>query len=145
MFEVRGEIFQADLNRWFTKLRRIERSMKLAIKLEIMDWAAKKLEEEARARCPIDEGDLEKDIKSSTLVSGTSYEAALYLDPNGPSKEYQEIIHDSYYSIGPLSRQKQAATGKQVGRKFMTRAVNESRLAIYSHANAVIRRVLSDS
>lgn len=81
---------------------------------------------EAKERSPIDEGFLTADIANRTIENKGSFSAAIYIPSNATSSDYAIEMHEGNYTPGEKSFAKQIKTGKAVGRKFITRAIDEN-------------------
>lgn len=82
---------------------------------------------EAKDRSPVDEGFLTADITHKTVENKKSWSAAIFVPSNATSSEYAIAMHEGNYTPGPKSMEKARKTGKAVGRKFITRALDENR------------------
>lgn len=82
---------------------------------------------EAKDRAPIDGGFLTADITNKLIVNPKSYSTAIYIPSNATSSEYAVAMHEGIYNLGVDSQDKQRKVGKRVGRKFITRAIDENR------------------
>ena len=82
---------------------------------------------EAKDRAPVDEGFLTADITNKTVENKKSWSAALFIPSNAASSEYAVAMHEGSYTPGEKSQNKAKKTGKVVGRKFITRAIDENR------------------
>lgn len=82
---------------------------------------------EAKDRAPVDEGFLTADITNKTIENKKSYSAAIYIPSNATSSDYAIAMHEGNYTPGAKSEKKAQKTGKPVGRKFITRAIDENR------------------
>lgn len=81
---------------------------------------------EAKERSPIDEGFLTADITNTTIENQKSFSAAIYIPSNATSADYAIEMHEGNYTPGWKSQEKSKKTGKAVGRKFITRAIDEN-------------------
>lgn len=81
---------------------------------------------EAKERSPVDEGFLTADIANRTIENKGSFSAAIYIPSNATSSDYAIPMHEGSYTPGEKSLAKQIKTGKAVGRKFITRAIDEN-------------------
>lgn len=81
----------------------------------------------AKDRAPVDEGHLTADIKGEVQTAGGQTAAVIYVASNATTKDYAIEMHEGEYNLGPLSLAKQAKVGVRVGRKFITRAIEDSR------------------
>ena len=80
---------------------------------------------ESKFRAPIDEGFLTADIETETYPNDSI--AVIRVPVNATSSEYAIKMHEDNYNLGPNSIGKQAQTGQTVGRKFITRALDEEK------------------
>lgn len=92
-----------------------------------LNAAAGYIASEAKDRAPIDEGFLTADISHKAVDNGKSWSAAIYIPSNAPSSGYAIRMHEGEYNLGPKSRERARKTGKTVGRKFITRAIDDNR------------------
>lgn len=91
-----------------------------------MDGVGGYINGEVRKRTPVDEGHLTASITNETVVYEKSHAAVVYVPSNSPASEYAIPMHENNYNIGPDSQMKQTKTGKTVGRKYITRAMDEN-------------------
>ena len=91
-----------------------------------MDGVGGYLNGEVRKRTPVDEGHLTASITNETVAYEKSHAAVVYVPSNSPASEYAIPMHENNYNIGPDSQMKQTKTGKTVGRKYITRAMDEN-------------------
>lgn len=91
-----------------------------------MDGVGGYVNGEVRKRTPVDEGHLTASITNETVVYEKSHAAVVYVPSNSPASEYAIPMHENNYNIGPDSQMKQAKTGKTVGKKYITRAMDEN-------------------
>lgn len=91
-----------------------------------MDGVGGYINGEVRKRTPVDEGHLTASITNETVVYEKSHATVIYVPSNSPASEYAIEMHENNYNIGPDSQMKQAKTGKTVGRKYITRALDEN-------------------
>lgn len=82
---------------------------------------------EAKDRAPIKEGFLTSDISNETVKFEKSYAAVIYIPSNATSAPYAIKMHEGKYNPGVASEAKAAKTGKSVGNKFITRAIDANR------------------
>ncbi len=80
-------------------------------------------EGESKDRAPFDAGTLTHDIESD--VQGDA--AVIRVPVNAPSSRYAVKMHEGDYNLGEGSVNRQTKTGKQVGNKYITRAIDDSR------------------
>lgn len=91
-----------------------------------MDGVGGYINGEVRKRTPVDEGHLTASITNETVEYEKSHAAVVYVPSNSPASEYAIPMHENNYTPGADSVEKQAKTGKTVGRKFITRALDEN-------------------
>ena len=91
-----------------------------------MDGVGGYINGEVRKRTPVDEGHLTASITNETVEYEKSHAAVVYVPSNSPASEYAIPMHENNYTPGVDSVVKQAKTGKTVGRKFITRALDEN-------------------
>lgn len=82
---------------------------------------------EAKDRSPVKEGFLTSDISNQTVQFEKSYAAVIYIPSNATSAPYAIPMHEGKYNLGKDSEAKAAKTGKGVGNKFITRAIDANR------------------
>lgn len=83
---------------------------------------------EARDRAPVDEGVLTDSIEHEVYVNEGS--VVIRVPINAPASEYAVPMHEGQYNLGPKSAAKQSQVGVAVGRKYITRALDENRKEI---------------
>lgn len=103
-----------------------------------MDGVGGYINGEVRKRTPVDEGHLTASITNETVQYEKSHAAVVYVPSNSPASEYAIPMHENNYNIGANSIAKQNKTGKTVGKKFITRALDEN----YSRIVKLIQREL---
>ena len=54
----------------------------------------------------------------------------MYVPSNAQSKDYAIFMHESFYLLGSGSLEKQRKVNVTVGRKFITRGIDENRSTI---------------
>lgn len=91
-----------------------------------MDGVGGYINGEVRKRTPVDEGHLTASITNETVEYEKSHAAVIYVPSNSPASEYAIPMHENNYIPGVDSVAKQAKTGKTVGRKYITRALDEN-------------------
>ena len=91
-----------------------------------MDAVGGFLNGEAKDLAPVDEGFLTGEISNLTVNYRRSYAAVIYIPGNGQSAQYAIAMHEGFYRIGAKSTNKQSKVGKVVGRKFITRALDNN-------------------
>lgn len=82
---------------------------------------------EAKDRAPVDEGFLTADISNKTVEYSKSFAAVVYVPSNATSAEYAIPMHENNYILGKNSAAKQKKVSVPVGKKFITRALNDNR------------------
>ena len=82
---------------------------------------------EAKDRAPVDEGFLTADISNKTVENNKSFAAIIYIPSNATSAKYAIPMHENKYFLGKNSKEKLKKVGVVVGRKFITRALNDNR------------------
>ena len=91
-----------------------------------MDGVGGYINGEVRKRTPVDEGHLTASITNETVRYEKSHAAVIYVPSNSPASEYAIAMHENNYNIGPDSQMKQAKTGKTVGKKYISRTLDEN-------------------
>ena len=124
------------LFRWNT------RELKAAVQRELqrmpekakraMDGVGGYLNGEVRKRTPVDEGNLTASITNETVEYRKSSATVIYVPSNAPSAPYAIAMHENNYQLGEDSEKKQSKTGKVVGKKYISRAIDENRNRIVS-------------
>ena len=84
------------------------------------------LRSEIQLRTPIDEGMLTANIRFDVLKYKKSYATALYVASNAASSNYAVRMHEGTYRLGPHSASKQSKVSVKVGRKYITRAIDDN-------------------
>lgn len=95
-----------------------------------MDGVGGYINGEIRKRTPVDEGNLTASITNETVEYRKSHATVLYVPSNAPAAPYAIAMHENNYQLGEDSIKKQSKTGKVVGRKYISRAVDENRSRI---------------
>lgn len=104
--------------------------------IEWLELAGKIVANEAKMRAPVDTHDLEKAIKADQdpITTGMNRRKtirvyvdldALELNEKHDGFDYATWAHESTYNLGPKSEAKKAATGKNVGPKYLEGALEE--------------------
>ena len=95
-----------------------------------MDAVGGFLNGEAKERAPVDEGMLTADISNKTVEYSKSFAAVVYVPSNTPSANYAIPMHENNYILGENSAAKQKKVSVTVGKKFITRALDDNRKKI---------------
>ena len=84
---------------------------------------------EAKDLAPFREGHLTESIRSEVVndSSGHATAAVVYIPANHQAASYAVKMHEGTYNLGKGSVMKQQRVGKTVGRKFITRALDNKR------------------
>lgn len=85
---------------------------------------------EIQDRTPVKEGFLTAEILFAVRENQQSLTTAMYVPSNAQSKDYAIFMHESFYLLGPGSLEKQRKVNVMVGRKFITRGIDENRSTI---------------
>ena len=85
------------------------------------------LRSEVQKRTPVDEGFLTSGIAFDLCSYRRSMAVAVYIPVNDTSASYAIKMHESSYKLGKNSLAKQAKVGVLVGRKFITRSLDDNR------------------
>lgn len=117
--------------------------------------AAETVAKLAQEYAPVDTGDLEKAIKAEPMrertalgrFGATNFEVGvdvseLNLEDHGGYDYSIQMHEDPNYKLGPLSAAKQSGTGKQVGYKYLERALKDSEAKIRRSMEAAVTRSL---
>lgn len=81
---------------------------------------------EIQLRTPIDEGHLTGDIQFEVIPLTRSVSVAMYVPSNAASSDYAIKMHEGFYRLGTKSLEKQAKVNVTVGRRFITRGIDEN-------------------
>lgn len=85
---------------------------------------------EAKDRAPIEEGHLTEAISSEVIPHKDSEAALIFVPSNHQAAPYAIPRHENTYNLGEGSLAKQSRVGKQVGSRFITRAIDDNRQTI---------------
>ncbi len=85
---------------------------------------------EAKDMAPFDEGILTENIRGDVQNRGGIEAAVISVPSNAPSKDYAIPMHEGDYNLGEGSLAKQSRVGKQVGKGYITRAIDDNRTKI---------------
>ena len=85
---------------------------------------------QVQLRTPVDEGNLTADIAMRVVEYQQSLATVLFIPSNAPSSQYAVKMHEGFYRLGDNSIEKQRKVQAIVGRKFITRAIDENRTTI---------------
>ena len=120
---------------------------------QAMRKVAINLRKEAMDRCPYLTGNLTLSITGDVQEYGQSYAACIYVPvnaplhtkPSGKKKQdtpdnYAIYMHEGQYNLSADSLAHQAKTGKTVGPKFITRAIEENRESILEEIRRVLKK-----
>ena len=88
-----------------------------------MDAVGGYLNGEVKDLTPVDEGFLTADVSNRTVQYKDSFASVIYIPSNAASSKYAIPMHENQYQLGQNSLEKQRKVGKQVGRRFITRAI----------------------
>lgn len=112
--------------------RRIQEAARAngAAAMKAMQDVGHYLRGQVQLRAPVDKGNLTADISSQVVKNDQSISTVLYIPSNAPSAQYAIPMHEGQYDLGENSREKQRKVAVVVGRKFMTRAIDENRETI---------------
>ncbi|NMD86296.1 hypothetical protein HF882_06825 [Victivallis vadensis] len=105
--------------------RALERADELA--LAAMREVAADLSGEAKDRAPLREGFLTEAIRGEAGTENGRAVAVISVPSNSQAAPYAVKMHEEEYELGENSRAKQLRTGKTVGRKFISRAIDDNR------------------
>lgn len=114
------------------------------VRHKAMQKAADIMRDEAKARCPFDEGILHGSILGDTEIYPKSEAAVVYVPVNSPASKYAIPMHEHTYNLGKGSIAHQAKTGCVVGPGYLTRAVVESFDRIMGNIVRLLRTELSN-
>lgn len=136
------------------KLRRTERTTTKQL-LRHMRESARDIRDLARDYAPVDEGNLEEAIEVVESKEGFfGHNRNIELVGVNPAKlgegytkykeRYDVLMHEGVYDLGPRS-QKKAATGKDVGPKYLTRAWRDLEPDITAKAKRIAAETVRSS
>ncbi len=121
--------------------------------LQGLRQAAKVVVRTAQEFAPIDEGTLVQAIKAQEVRQRTALgqfgqiniqvgvdQAALNLEDHGGFDYSVKMHEDPSYNLGPKSLAKQNASGKQVGYKYLERALKQSQREVQTIMENAIKR-----
>ena len=98
---------------------------------DAMEASMLAVQKEAKERVPVEHGNMEAAIKISN--TGLRKGWAVYVDMMAPDDtgkymvgDYAEFLHESIYTLGPLSLLKQRSVNPKVGRKFLENPFQET-------------------
>ncbi len=91
-----------------------------------MTSVAHLLEGETKKRTPVDEGTLTADARGEVQDYKSSYAAVISIPANAPSSSYAIKMHEGSYNLGEKSQKKAAKVAVGVGRKYITRAIDDN-------------------
>ena len=120
--------FRANTSKFGRRIQEAARANGAAA-LKAMQDTGHFLRGQVQLRTPVDEGNLTADI-AMDVVRKKSLSAVLYIPSNAPSSPYAIRMHEGNYNLGENSREKQRKVNVIVGRKFITRAIDENRSTI---------------
>lgn len=95
-----------------------------------MDAVGGFLNGEIKDLTPQDDGFLTAEVSNTTVAYKKSYATVVYIPSNGQSAKYAIPMHENKYFPGIKSKDKMRKVGKVVGRKFITRGMDENRREI---------------
>ena len=112
--------------------RRIQEAARAngAAALKAMQDTGHYLRGQVQLRTPVDEGNLTADIAMRVVQYQRSLATVLFIPSNAPSSQYAIPMHEGFYQLGENSREKQRKVNVMVGRKFITRAIDDNRATI---------------
>ena len=105
-------------------------------------------------RCPKKEGNLAMSITGDVVEMEKSFAATCYIpinapcmaatedkdgNPLPPPDSYAVWIHEGFYNLGKNSLEKQKKVGVKVGRKFITRAIDDKREEIIKNLERCVK------
>ncbi len=117
--------FSFNSNEFSGNIRRLLKAHPGAVKAGMTD-VARMLEDETRKRTPVDEGTLTADVQRSVQDYKSSSAAVISIPVNAASSSYAIKMHEGTYQPGKKSQKKAAKVGVGVGRKFITRAIDDN-------------------
>lgn len=80
----------------------------------------------ARKRAPKREGHLANSISGQVMAYKKSWAAVVFVPVNSPAAAYAIPMHENDYEPGAASLDKQSKEGVVVGRRYLTRAIEEN-------------------
>ncbi len=121
--------FRANTSEFGRKIREAARANGAAA-LKAMQDTGHFLRGQVQLRTPVDKGNLTADIAMDVVRNEKSLSAVLYIPSNAPSSQYAIPMHEGFYILGTNSLEKQRKVAAIVGRKFITRAIDDNRPTI---------------
>ena len=121
--------FRANTSEFGRRIKEAARANGAAA-LKAMQDTGHFLRGQVQLRTPVDEGNLTADIAMDVVRNEKSLSAVLYIPSNAPSSQYAIRMHEGQYNLGENSREKQHKVNVIVGRKFITRAIDDNRATI---------------
>ena len=112
--------------------RRIQEAARAngAAAMKAMQDVGHYLRGQVQLRTPVDEGNLTADIAMRVVEYQRSMATVLFIPSNAPSSQYAIRMHEGQYNLGENSQEKQRKVNVIVGRKFITRAIDDNRTTI---------------
>ena len=112
--------------------RRIQETARAngAAAMKAMQDVGHYLRGQVQLRTPVDEGNLTADIAMRVVEYQRSMATVLFIPSNAPSSQYAIRMHEGQYNLGENSQEKQRKVNVIVGRKFITRAIDDNRTTI---------------
>jgi len=122
-----------DLGTFSLNLKKLENLHRNQID-KALDRIGDFVSKEAKLRAPVYAGNLTEDIEQN--IQGDA--VIIRVPENSPSSNYAIPMHEHEYNLGDESAQKQAK-GFEVGRKFITRAIDDNQDAIMEIAKNALK------
>ena len=112
--------------------RRIQEAARAngAAAMKAMQDVGHYLRGQVQLRTPVDEGNLTADIAMRVVEYQRSMATVLFIPSNAPSSQYAIRMHEGFYRLGDNSIEKQRKVNVIVGRKFITRAIDDNRTTL---------------
>lgn len=120
----KGVRFSFDMSEFKINLKKLKRASQEDKEKAAFNIAAL-LEKETKDRAPFKEGHLKASIKGDVQVDGKKVAACIYVPLNSPASQYAVKMHEGQYKLGEKSVAVQNKVGKTVGRKYITRAIED--------------------
>ena len=123
-----------DLGQFNLNLKKLENLHRNQID-KALDKIGDFVSKEAKLRAPVYAGNLTGDIEQN--IQGDA--VIIRVPENSPSSNYAIPMHEHEYNLGDKSLQKQGKMGAEVGRKFITRAIDDNQDAIMEIAKNALK------
>ena len=123
------QVFTYDITKFSAAIQKRLREAPELAHAAMRDVGAR-IEREAKFRCPVDIGTLTASIQHTVVVAQDGIAAVIYIPENDLAAPYAILMHENQYQLGKNSLERQNKVGVPVGRKFITRAIDDNPKAI---------------